>query len=105
MNVWLVGFSLVSLVLAWRYERDEVRLADDVILVQDDEVEAGELGGDGHGLKMTSGIDCNKVVLVTLPRSNSGPIVDGAMAEGRVDSDAEATIKSNIPIAIGVFKE
>lgn len=108
VSVWLVGFSLVSLILAWRYERDEIRFADDVILVQSEEAEAGELGGDGEGLKMiTSGVDCSKVVLVTLPRSSSGPIGDGAVAEKEMTSGGEgsSTAKNSASIAIGVLKE
>ena len=46
LSVWLMGFSMVSLFLYWKYERDEVCFADDVIIVDKSDEDARQNGVD-----------------------------------------------------------
>lgn len=83
LNAWLIGFSLISLTLYYKYEKDtEIRYADDVIMV-DNDVDPVASSNDNPGSnKSGSGLfgeklEGTKIMVVRLPTSTSNGLERG----------------------------
>lgn len=78
LNIWLMGFSIISLALYYRYEKDtEVRYADDVIMVDKDTDPATSSDDNASSTKSGGGglfngrLEGGKITVVGLPKGTS----------------------------------
>ena len=86
LNMWLIGFSIVSLVLYYRYERDtETRYADDVIMVDKDTIDPIASSDDNaRSTKSTAGLgllggrlEGGKITVLALPKGSTSTLAIG----------------------------
>ena len=83
LNAWLIGFSIISLTLYYKYEKDtEIRYADDVIMVDNDADPVASSNDNPGSNKSGSGLfgeklEGTKIMVVRLPNSTSNGLERG----------------------------